>query len=1010
MDDYEILYDYENIEVVLERGAEMLDFYLMNPVIAAYDLLRVDLAPIQRIVLKDMWFKNFVIEVAGRGLGKSSCINSLCHIYNKGLVYLSEELPPIPSYLRDGDEEIINWDDSVYTANGFRAIKRLCLERNIVGKKLVTQNGFIQKGSDRHSLLTLNNNCDFVYKRLDEFEVGNVVCIQRNQNIFGTNVMPLDDAYLSGLFIGNGMISEKYNHQDITTADKEIKDFCVKYCIKNNVSYREDVGRRTDNTVNIVFKRFGWFFEKYGISRVLSYTKSVPYFIRTAIKDVQVAFLQGYFDADGSIEENGALSVSSVSKKLLYEIQLMLLNFGIVSRVRQKKTKSKFGKAYILTIFSLDAKKYKEEINFRLKRKSRLINDYFSRKIFNSNKDTIPYALQLCYKITKFYHDAYTTSKKPSFRIHINNKKELTYERLHKFLLQCNLIESKGFSLLQVKDDIDKLYNILYYNYYFDIVEYVEDWQGDCYDFEMEPLASEEPNYFCNGFINHNTFLLAVNAVLHALLYPGYRVGLIGPSFRQSKLIFAEVEKLYNKSVIFRSACEKRPVRGSDTCYVKFKSTKNTNGSFIEALPLGIDGSKIRGSRFYLIQIDELAQVPSGIIDMVLRPMAAVVLEPMKRVRELERQQALIDQGLASKEDFEYNKSNKMIMTSSGFFKFNHMWNRMKSYWRAIELEGERNTKYAVRQIPYQLSPPGFLDEENIKEAKRTMSSIEFMMEYEAMMVSDSDGFFKASLLESCTMNSDFTIQLVGQSGKKYVMGVDPNQGGSALCGIVLIELEHPNKIIYVNGLKGQSSPGIVKAIQRLVDQFNVVRIFMDSQGGGKPVRDLLEEGYDNHGPILEIDSKAPYDKKGKRILQLVNPGSQWIADANFDALSMLENHDIQFPMVPMSGAIVEEKLYEYVKLLKSQMLNIVVTQTAAGVRHFDTPKKGQNKDLYSAFVLACWGIKELARETEIEDVILHPSGLIRPHGSGLGFNTVESPAMVANVDRGLSAAVLHKH
>lgn len=506
------------------------------------------------------------------------------------------------------------------------------------------------------------------------------------------------------------------------------------------------------------------------------------------------------------------------------------------------------------------------------------------------------------------------------------------------------------------------------------------------------------------------TFLLAVNAVLHALLYPGYRVGLIGPSFRQSKLIFAEVEKLYNRSALFRSACEKRPVRGSDTCYVKFKSTKNTNGSFIEALPLGIDGSKIRGSRFYLVQIDELAQVPSGIIDMVLRPMAAVVLEPMKRVRELERQQALIDQGLASAKDFEHNKSNKMIMTSSGFFKFNHMWNRMKSYWRAIELEGERETRYAVRQIPYQLSPPGFLDDENIREAKRTMSSIEFMMEYEAMMISDSDGFFKASLLESCTMNSDFTVQLVGQSGKKYVMGVDPNQGGSALCGIVLIELEQPNKIIYVNGLKNQSSPGITKSVQRLVDQFNIIRIFMDSQGGGKPVRDLLEEGYNDHAPILEIDSKAPHGIKGKRILQLVNPGSQWISDANFDTLSMLENHDVQFPTVPMSGAIVEEKLYEYIKLLKSQMLNIIVTQTARGTRHFDTPKKGQNKDLYSAFVLACWGIKELVRETEIEDVVLHSSGLVRLRNGGAGFNGVGTSAIIANADRGFSKAVLHKH
>jgi len=506
------------------------------------------------------------------------------------------------------------------------------------------------------------------------------------------------------------------------------------------------------------------------------------------------------------------------------------------------------------------------------------------------------------------------------------------------------------------------------------------------------------------------SFMLGVNAVLHALLYPGYRIGLIGPSFRQSKYVFAEIEKLYARSSIFREACERRPIRGSDTCYIKFKSTEYSNGSFIEALPLGVDGAKIRGSRFYLIQIDELAQVPPTIIDMVLRPMAAVTLEPMQRVRELERQRMLIERGLAIKGDFIEEMSNKMIMTSSGFFKFNHMWSRMKSYWKAIELEGKNTTKYAVHQIPYQLLPEGFLDKENIKEAKRTMSSMEFLQEYEALMISDSDGFFKASLLENCTIGSDFSVRLVGEAGEKYVMGIDPNQGGSALCGIIIIEVDKPNRIVYVNGLKNQTTQGMTKTIQRLTDQFNIVRIFMDSQGGGKPVRDLLQEGYNNHVPILDIEDELMKTQNGRRILQLVNPGSQWIADANFDTLSMLENGDIRFPMVPLSGSNMEEKMYEYVKLLKSQMLNIIVTQTARGVRHFDTPKKGQNKDLYSAMVLACWGIRELAREIEVEDVVLHPGGLVRTHQLGADFISSVGVGFASPALQNFEGALLHKH
>lgn len=501
------------------------------------------------------------------------------------------------------------------------------------------------------------------------------------------------------------------------------------------------------------------------------------------------------------------------------------------------------------------------------------------------------------------------------------------------------------------------------------------------------------------------TFLLGVNAVLHALLYPGYRVGLIGPSFRQSKMIFSEVEKIYQRSPLLREACEKKPSRLADSCNLRFKGTDTSNGSFIEALPIGVDGAKIRGSRFYLIQIDELAQMTTDIIDLVIRPMAAVSLEPMQRVRERERQEEMIRQGVATEDDFVGEAANKMIMTSSGYFKFNHMWHRMKSYWKAMKEEGE-NTKYAVHQVPYQLLPPAFLDEENIKEARRTMSSLEFSMEYEAVMVSDSDGFFKASMLESCTIGSSFSVRLVGDRSKEYVMGIDPNQGGKASCGVIIIEVGSPHKIVYVKELKKKTTQAMVVEFQRLTDTFNVVRIFMDSQGGGKPLRDLLQEGYKGHLPILDMDDDLTKNTIGKRILQLINPTPAWINDANFDTLAMFEHQDLRFPALPLSADHIAEKLYEEVRVLKSQLLNIVVTQTARGVRHFDTPKKGQNKDLYSALVLAAWGVREMFREVKEVEIVLEAQGLIRPHKQGSRFATAIPGSSGENY---LKAAVLTK-
>jgi hypothetical protein len=601
----------------------------------------------------------------------------------------------------------------------------------------------------------------------------------------------------------------------------------------------------------------------------------------------------------------------------------------------------------------------------------------------------------------------------PSLEIFCSNCKEYTYDRLHAFVVRVNYLVSENF--IFSKDSIfklDKLTNILKYHYFYDVVKSIEDWNGDCYDFEMNMEKDIEPNYFSNGFVNHNTFSLGTLAALSCMLKPGYRVGLISSSFRQSKMIFAEVEKLYTQSSIFRESCEKQPTRGTDSCYLKFKSVAGVSPSYIEALPLGNDGGKIRGSRFYLIVIDELAQIPDSIIDLIVRPMGATSLAPMERVRRKEQQEKLIKLGLASQEDFEKETVNKMIMTSSGYYKFNHMWRRMKDHWRQMDEAVANNIEcpYAVWQIPYWDLPSGFLDMNNINEAKRVMSSSEFRMEYEAAMISDSEGFFKASLLEQCTLSSGFFIESRGDKNGQYVMGVDPNQGGSASAGIVIIRTGTVNKVVNVLELKKQTTQETTETIQELCNNYNINRIFMDKGGGGKAICDLLEAGHNNYDNIIDRTNEEHKHLPGRHILEMVTFNPAWISDANFTTKAMLENKTLLFPEVPVSTTVdLEAKLYDSINTLKSQMLNIVVTQTPSGALHFDTPTKSQNKDLYSALILSAHGARSIEKELEGEqDAILHnSSGMIRLRNSPTSsFREVQSVGRSSSI---VSAAVLKK-
>jgi intein/homing endonuclease len=65
----------------------------------------------------------------------------------------------------------------------------------------------------------------------------------------------------------------------------------------------------------------------------------VPEAILRAPRAVQAAFLRGLFEGDGCVERSGRslmrVSLVSASKRLLQQVQVMLLHFGIVARLTQ---------------------------------------------------------------------------------------------------------------------------------------------------------------------------------------------------------------------------------------------------------------------------------------------------------------------------------------------------------------------------------------------------------------------------------------------------------------------------------------------------------------------------------------------------------------------------------------------------------------------------------------------------------------------------------------------------
>ncbi len=81
-----------------------------------------------------------------------------------------------------------------------------------------------------------------------------------------------------------------------------------------------------------------------GLRPARAHEKSVPHSILVAPREATAAFLRGLFDADGTVSRPGErpmVSLSSTSRQLIEEVQLLLLQFGIFSSVITYRAEAK---------------------------------------------------------------------------------------------------------------------------------------------------------------------------------------------------------------------------------------------------------------------------------------------------------------------------------------------------------------------------------------------------------------------------------------------------------------------------------------------------------------------------------------------------------------------------------------------------------------------------------------------------------------------------------------------
>ena len=385
--------------------------------------------------------------------------------------------------------------------------------------KLTTSYGYSITGTPNHKVIVMGGRGDFEWKRLDEITDRDIIVLSKNQNMFGDNdKWTIEEAYLLGLLYGDGNLSRK-NGMEITTADNHIEDYVFSYAHENGMQ----------SSVYVHNKYRQSLFDREG-DAYLSDTKTIPLSIRTSTKSVIAAFIRGVYETYGCVEVySNKMSITLVlsNEKLIDQIHYILLNMGIVSSKRRKKTTHR--DCFILTIYRDFIKKFIDTIGwgaggYTRDRSYKYYNDFINRKN-NSNKDLIYNQSKNIRDIRSIVRDILGRKKyrdvveeesntkinvlrlwsDKSHRRNPSRSSLLSFIKWAEYKFSIVGIGSENERYDELTNLISKLIDISDDKYYYDSVKRVERCQSDNYDF----VVPDTHSFVSNGIINHNTGIAA---------------------------------------------------------------------------------------------------------------------------------------------------------------------------------------------------------------------------------------------------------------------------------------------------------------------------------------------------------------------------------------------------------------------------------------------------------------------------------------------------------------------
>jgi replicative DNA helicase Mcm len=319
--------------------------------------------------------------------------------------------------------------------------------------------------------------------------------------------------YLMGLLAGDGSISKTslggFDIKFFNIHDYLLDAFSslCEEVIGIKPSYDED--RNGVPYYRFRSKIFGNLLKKFGIpdgdkSHNLTISEELSKLPNVLISP----YLRGVFDTDGSVikvkgKGSNFIELSSASEEFIRGVQLILLRFGIISRIRERKPKTskirgkivKSGKKYVLEIRGIDnLKKFEESIGFSLPEKSRKLKEIIEKiSKEHTNVDLVP-------QIGELLKEARKKLKLSAKNFY--GYKNYSYERNKRYPTR-NFLQSilNEFGI----ENLEKLEKFANSDIFWDRVRKVKIFENKEHEYVYDVSVEDAHSFVGNGIVIHNT-------------------------------------------------------------------------------------------------------------------------------------------------------------------------------------------------------------------------------------------------------------------------------------------------------------------------------------------------------------------------------------------------------------------------------------------------------------------------------------------------------------------------